>query len=76
MAQQKKLLLTGIYSFVIIGSASFYASQKNDFDTSTAVIEVPPIHIAKGKPIEANPNIVAAKINAVKGQKLAIEEIR
>ena len=73
MAQQKKLLLTGLYSFVIIGSASFYAMQKDDFDTNGVTNKIAPINMAKGKPIDANPHIIAAKINTIKGQEVAIE---
>jgi hypothetical protein len=74
MALQKKIVLTGLYSFIIIGSASFYATQKNEFITNPAVHVLPAVNIAKGKPIDASPTQLITKTQIPQGQKVAIEE--
>ena len=74
MALQKKIVLTSLYSFIIIGSASFYATQKNEFETNPSVHVLPPVNIAKGKPIETSPTQLITQSKILNGQEIAIDD--
>jgi len=73
MALQKKLLITGFYSFIMIASALFYAVQKNQFEVNPPTQAIPINSMVKGKAIEPIPSDPLLKQPSAVNQEVAIE---